>query len=444
MRELVAYMYDREVGRFREHPDGRVVFAYSPGWLSSGGHALSVSLPLTAEELPSDKVESFIAGLLPDSIQHRKLLAAELDIEDDPTDFAFLSRLGRDCAGAITVVPEGESLAHDGAPYYEVLSESQLADYIRTLPQRPLLVDEDGGVLLSLAGVNDKAAVVVVDGKIAIPHYGFPTSHILKPDIAALPESIRVENFCLLLAKECGHVVPKTKIARAQDQVFMQMARYDRLIVLRNGRRDLVRLHQEDFCQALGYRPEKKYERKGGPGWRECFALMEVTDDPVASKKALLDRAIFQFLVGNPDAHAKNYSLLYRRDGTRRLAPFYDLNNAAAYRANFKKVKPLMAMAIGGEFDRTNIRLEHWQAFAEECGLNPSNVMARVRSQAKRMVESAPMLREFVRGTVADASKLDVVVEDVLVRAKGMLEELDRRYVKAKASADAQVGRLGM
>lgn len=425
MKALVAYLYGKQVGSFVERDDRRIVFSYSRGWLTAArngtAHALSVSLPLQDGEFAPEVVEAFIAGLLPDSVAHRRLLAQQLDIIDDPTDFAFLSKLGRDCAGAITVVPAGEPIDHNEPPSYEILSDAQLEEYIRTLPQRPLLVDEEDGVLLSLAGVNDKAAVVVVKGQIALPHYGFPTTHILKPDIASLPESIRVEHFCLLLAKACGQVVPRTKIVKAGDQIFMQMARYDRMLVPRDNVQELVRLHQEDFCQALGYGPEKKYERKGGPSWSQCFGLLKMAEEPVSATTALLDRAIFQYLVGNPDAHAKNYSLLYRKNGGFKLAPFYDLNNAAAFRANFKKVKPLMAMAIGGEFDRTEVTEGSWRKFAKDCGLSASFVFRRLKEMSQSILEAAPRLREEARGTISDAVRLDIVVEDVTERAKFVL-----------------------
>lgn len=428
MKTLSAYLYGKHVGTFLERADQRVVFSYSRGWVSAAAegkaHALSVSMPIQDAEFAPDVVEAFIAGLLPDSVAHRKLLAQQLDILDDPSDFAFLSKLGRDCAGAITVIPSSERLGHDEAPSYEILSEVELEEYIRTLPQRPLLVDEDDGVLLSLAGVNDKAAVVVVKGQVALPHYGFPTTHILKPDIAGLPESIRVEHFCLQLAKACGLVVPKSKIMKAGDQVFMQMSRYDRMLVAKEEGQELVRLHQEDFCQALAQFPARKYERHGGPSWKDCFSLMRLTEDPVASTNDLLGRAIFQYLVGNPDAHAKNYSLLYRKNGAIRLAPFYDLNNAAAFRANFKKVKPLMAMAIGGEFNRDEVSLSNWKVFAKECGISSRLVVRRLEEMSTDIAKEVANLREAARGTISDAARLDIVVEDVKRRANFMLNEI--------------------
>ena len=437
-KRLTAYLYEQKVGVFTQRSDKRVTFEYATSWLQAArlgeAHALSVKLPLTSAEHDPSTVEAFIAGLLPDSIVHRRILAAELDISDDPSDFAFLSHLGRDCAGAITIIPDGQTLHSDREPSFQVLSESELAEYIRTLPQRPLLVDEEDGVLLSLAGVNDKAAVVVVNKQVALPHYGFPTSHILKPDISALPESIRVEHFCLLLAKECGQSVPHSKIVKAGDQVFMQMARYDRMLVKKDGKDSLARLHQEDFCQALGYGPEKKYERKGGPGWKECFALMGKTENPVEATNALLGRAIFQYLSGNPDAHAKNYSLLYRRDGSTRLSPFYDLNNAAAFKANFKSVKPLMAMAIGGEFNRDNVTPEHWTALAEECGLSVSSVRTQLETLSRRIIEAAPRLRAALKDTIAESSRLDITVDDVTERAKKTLLQMKISKQKAPQS----------
>jgi serine/threonine-protein kinase HipA len=419
VNQLSAYLYGQEAGRFTEE-GGRVTFRYRDEWLTAieekRAHPLSVSLPAHGN-FSTDASASFIAGLLPDSVKHREILAVELGIDDDPTDFNFLTKLGREVAGALTVIPSTEPVDTRNKAFIDWLQEDALTQYIAALPRRPLLVDQEEGILLSLAGVNDKAAVVATKNKIGLPKHGMPSTHIIKTDIPSLKDSIRVEHFCLRLAEACGQDVPKSEIKVVSDQMFMLMRRYDRRTIAEATGPRLYRLHQEDFCQAMGIRPGKKYERHGGPSWKDCFALMSVTIDPVRARETLLDRAILQYLIGNPDAHGKNYSLLYSRTGEIKLAPFYDLNNAAAFRSNFKNAKPLMAMGIGGNVERDKLTTENWEQFAKDCSLSPALVMRRLEHLAATIVEKVVQLREEVRETAAETKLLDIVVEDISDRA---------------------------
>jgi serine/threonine-protein kinase HipA len=391
--KLDAYMEGRLVGAFTRSGQDRIAFQYSQDWIrmvrARRAHPISVSLPARSDEDLLDAT-SFVAGLLPDSTRHRMLLAAELDIEDDPSDFNFLARMGRDSAGALTIIPEEESLEGSRKPGITELSEAELAEHLRSLPRRPLLIDENEGVMLSLAGVNDKTAVTVRKGQIGLPHGGFPSTHIIKVDIPGLEDSIRTEQFCLDLARLTGLKVPKSEIRTAEDQTYMIMARYDRTI--RDGR--LSRIHQEDFCQALGVMPGKKYQRKGGPGWAEAFDLLQLSSEPVRDRQILLKEAIFQFLSGNPDAHAKNYSLVYRgAAGDLKLSPLYDLNNAAAFRHHFKKARPIMAMSFGQQDNPEMVTVNDFADFAEDCGFSKKLVIKTVQDTAIEMLGALPGAR---------------------------------------------------
>ncbi len=420
MTELSVYLYGTEAGRLSADDAEHVSFAYSPEWVeaavSGKAHPLSISLPLDEEAAPG-AIEAFIAGLLPDSVKHREILAVELDLGNDPSDIQLLAKLGRDCAGALSIIPVDENLDLGQKPTVDYLAEEQLAAYIAALPRRPLLVDEEGGVMLSLAGVNDKAAVVASRSRIGLPKHGFPSTHVIKTDIPGLRDSLKVEHFCLRVAEACGQEVPRSEVKVAGDQTFLLIWRYDRRLVAEQSGPRLYRLHQEDFCQAMGIRPSRKYERHGGPNWTMCFQLMSRTIDPVRSREALLDRVILQYLIGNPDAHGKNYSLLYGRSGDVRLAPLYDLNNAEAFRTKFKSVKPIMAMSIGGNFDRDTLTSENWKKFAEDCGLNPALVVRRLEELSSEIVENSKSLRQEVAGSLADTPLLDIVIEDIAKRA---------------------------
>ena len=389
-RRLTAWMNGRIVGTFTENPPYRISFSYDATWCRDRTTGIVPQISVSVPVLPPDRSQdatAFVAGLLPDSIRHRNLLAAEMDIEDDPSDFAFLAKMGRDAAGALTVIPENETPARDNAPSIAWLEGREFADHLRSLPKRPLLFDGEGGIILSLAGVNDKTAVVFSKGRIGLPRDGFPSTHIVKVDIPGLEDSIKTEQFCLDVAREAGLKAPKSKIMTIEDQTFMIMSRYDR--VMRNG--SLVRIHQEDFCQALGLMPARKYQRHSGPGWPDCFDLIRKSSSPVADRKSLLEHAVFQYLCGNPDAHAKNYSLVYRGGpGGLRLSPLYDLNNAAAHRHNFKSTRPIMAMSIGVQDNSDEVTEYDWRHFARDCGINENIVIRTLENIASRILSGLP------------------------------------------------------
>ena len=389
-RSLTAWMNGRIVGTFIENPPFRILFSYNEtwyrDWLTGTVPQISMSLPVASPDRFQDATH-FVAGLLPDSIRHRNLLAAEMDIEDDPCDFAFLAKMGRDAAGALIVIPENETPARNSAPSISWLENEEFANHLRSLPKRPLLFDDEGGIILSLAGVNDKTAVVFSKGRIGLPKNGFPSSHIVKVDIPGLEDSIRTEQFCLDVANMIDLKVPKSKIMTFEDQTFMIMSRYDR--VMRNG--SLARIHQEDFCQALGFMPARKYQRHGGPDWPDCFELIRKSSNQAEDRKSLLEHAVFQYLCGNPDAHAKNYSLVYRGEPSGvRLSPLYDLNNAAAHRHNFKTTRPIMAMSIGTQNNSEKIRETDWRQFARDCRINEEIVIRTLENMASRITSILP------------------------------------------------------
>lgn len=410
---LVAYMEGVVVGYFTEIPPTSTNFQYSEEWVQKYETGVVQQISLSLPVIPHDQGQdatSFVAGLLPDSMRHRNLLAGEMGIENDPTDFAFLAKMGRDAAGVLTIIPEAES-PNSGNPGVRWIEDSEFAEHLRGLPRRPLLFDEEEGMTLSLAGVNDKTAVTISKNRIGLPKNGFPSSHIVKIDITGLKDSIRTEQFCLDVARHTGLPVPKSQIKVFEDQTCMIMARYDR--VVRSGQ--LHRIHQEDFCQALGVMPSKKYQRHGGPGWKEAFDLISLSSDPIDDRRSLLDYAIFQFLSGNPDAHAKNYSLIFK-GGLRgvKLSPIYDLNNAESHRHNFKKTKSIMAMSVGNQNDPDKVDEEDWRKFANDCGFNGNFVVRRIMEMAKHTIEALPV----ARAEQSDCAAIDVAYRDIMGRCR--------------------------
>jgi serine/threonine-protein kinase HipA len=268
-----------------------------------------------------------------------------------------------------------------------------LADILKMLPLRPLMAGEDG-IRLSLAGAQDKIAVSVASGKISIPLGGAPSTHILKPAIAHFEGTVFNEALCMNLARAIGLPAAPVQIGNAEGIDYLLVERYDRKIVQarHGGLHHTERLHQEDFCQALGIVSERKYQNEGGPSLKQCFDLMrEVSSAPVLDLQNLLDAVILNFLVGNHDAHGKNFSLTYQ-EGTalggpeKRFAPVYDILCTVYY----PELASKMAMKIGGEYDSRKIRPQDFERLAEEAGLAKPMLKRRVSEVAESILTKLP------------------------------------------------------
>jgi len=383
-RSLDVWLNDQLVGRLDQN-SGRLAFAYHAGWLAKrDAVALSVSLPLRPEPYDDREARPYFAGLLPEQ-EKRDQVARALGISAR-NDFALLDGIGGECAGAVTFLHPGDKpLSDAGGTDYRAVDEKQLAEIIDKLPERPFLAGEKE-IRLSLAGAQDKLPVRVVEGQVSLPLHGAPSSHIIKPAIRRIEGSVYNEAFCLALARAIGLDVVAAEIREAARQTYLLVARYDRITGTQST---LMRLHQEDFCQALGVVPELKYENEGGPSLADCFALLRKTAVPAALYlPRLLDAVIFNALVGNNDAHGKNYSLLYSAEGAR-LAPIYDVLCTAIY----PDLAPRMAMKIGGHYAFDDVLPRHWEQFARDAGLSAPQTRRRLLDMTERLPASASAVR---------------------------------------------------
>ena len=242
------------------------------------------------------------------------------------------------------------------------------------------------GLRLSLAGAQDKLPVVSDGTRIGLPLNGTPSSHILKPPINAVEDSVFNEGFCMALAEAMQLKPAKAEVHQVLNRSFLLVERYDRLIQAQNQRQ---RLHQEDFCQALGVVPELKYQNEGGPDLAQCFALVRRATRPGAPEVLrLLDYVIFNALIGNQDAHAKNFSLLYSGKAPV-LAPMYDTLSTAVYPTLTQK----MAMKIGSKYVFSEVQARHWEQFAEEVGFTRALAKRRILELAKSLPSTARTLQ---------------------------------------------------
>jgi serine/threonine-protein kinase HipA len=381
--ELEVWLFADRVGTLAL-VDGRLNFCYAPGWLSlPNAVALSVSLPLQAEPFDDRKTRPFFAGLLPEG-QMRRLIAQQFQVSGQ-NDFALLDRIGGECAGAVTFLEPGQALpASTHSDDVQWLSDEEVVAILDELPRRPMLAGKDG-LRLSLAGAQDKLPVVFDGARIGLPRNGIPSSHILKPAIHAVEDSVTNEGFCLALAEALQLKPAKSEIHSVGDRPFLLIERYDRVA---DAQGHWQRLHQEDFCQALGIAPEMKYQNEGGPDLSQCFDLVRRVTRPSAPQiLRLLDYVIFNALIGNHDAHAKNFSLLY--SGKTVLAPFYDTLSTAVY----PTLTPKMAMKIGNKYKFSEVQARHWDRFAEDVGLSRAQTKRRVVELAKSLPATARKLQ---------------------------------------------------
>lgn len=425
--ELEVWLFDHRVGTL-SLVDGRLNFYYLPAWLSQADAiALSASLPLQAEPFDDRNTRPFFAGLLPEG-QMRRLIAQRFQVSGQ-NDFALLDHIGGECAGAVTFLEPGQALPVP-ASNNEVqwLSDEEVVAILDELPRRPMLAGKDG-LRLSLAGAQDKLPVVFDDTRIGLPLNGTPSSHILKPAIHAVEDSVINEGFCMALAEAVGLKPAKSKVHRVLDRSFLLVERYDRLIG-GSGRRQ--RLHQEDFCQALGVVPEMKYQNEGGPDLAQCFDLVRRATRPSAPHVLrLLDDVIFNALIGNHDAHAKNFSLLYSGK-TPVLAPFYDTLSTAVYPA----LTPKMAMKIGSKYKFSEVQALHWEQFAESAGFTKAQAKRRILEVTKSLPATARKLQSAPRLNFAG----NAVIERIIALIEQRCDLTIRRLTESTDDHDASAG----
>lgn len=349
-KELDVYLNAELVGTLRLNAADEMEFQYNPG----ARRPISVGMPIKQNYFEKAHCEAFFGGLLPEGDEARKILGRRFGTSASNT-FSLLRAIGAECAGALSIVETGLAPPAEGPSEVKRFSESELAQHIRELPQRPLFVGLNG-IRISLSGVQDKAAVSVLPDGIGVPSSG-PTTHILKPDLKKAPGAIYCEHLCMKTAFRLGLDVAAVKLAAAEDQVYLLVERYDRQ--LEKGK--IIRVHQEDFCQALAIPSWKKYQEDGGPKLLDCFELLNRTKFPAKERVKLLSAVIFNFLAGNMDAHGKNFSLLHGSSGIR-FAPIYDVLCTAAFPEYSKK----MAMDIGDSFDPEEILAYQWRTLCED------------------------------------------------------------------------------
>ncbi|MFM8327214.1 MAG: type II toxin-antitoxin system HipA family toxin, partial [Pirellulaceae bacterium] len=350
---------------------------------AEGAFPISLSLPFDGSY--SDRASHhYFANLLPEG-NVREQICRALGISSS-NDFELLKAIGGECAGALEISPRCEPSSIRVPPRYDPVTDEQLTQWSVGNPQAFSDVTGQGEVRLSLAGAQDKLPVYIADDRIFIPVAGSPSTHILKfasPFYSHLPEN---EAFMALLAKSVGLPVVDVHLRATPKARIAVVRRYDR--ILQDG--VYGRIHQEDFCQALGISPSNKYEKEGGPSLKQCAELIRRhAAFPLLDLSKLLQWAIFNWLTGNADAHGKNLSFLYSQSGAPSLAPLYDL----VCTRNYKNLSRFLAMQIGGTADPDLIGSQHLEVLAADL---------KVRS--KLVLDVAETLMEKIDGSLDGVS----------------------------------------
>lgn len=393
----------RLVGYLWRNTQGLIGFRYDDSWLTQGGFAVSHTLPLRQNEFRPDEghAHRFFANLLPEGGVRDQIVR---DLKIANTDFDLLRAIGGECAGALSILQAEHqpSVEHE----YHKVSDEELANLVArrgqvatwTANERPRL---------SLAGAQDKCPLLVRDGAYWLPKNESPSSHILKFELSDYRHLPAYETFTTLLAGAIGLLVVDIQLRSIADTHYALIERYDRY-KLESGQ--IARLHQEDFCQALGFGHERKYQEYGGPTFADCYRLIQdVSSDPANDLQYLLRWQIFNVLTGNSDGHAKNLSLLYQPDGEIRLAPFYDLVCTRA----IERIDYHLAFSVGDERNPEVVTTKNWNDLAQQCGLRPRFLQDQVQDVAARLLEQLPSVKESFQGRYGEYAALQRIEQVV-------------------------------
>jgi serine/threonine-protein kinase HipA len=379
MSELIVYLSSKRAGCLIRKPNGNLQFRYDPGYT---GPAISQALPIQKAAHPHALCHAVFGGLLLEG-DARVALARNLGVSIG-NDYAMLEQLGGDCAGAVSLLPPESELPT--TPRRRRIDDWQLDALLRELPQRPLAASSEEGLRLSLAGAQPKLPVIIDEGGVSLPlNVAAATTHIVKPELSRFTGLVDNEAFCMELARAVE--LPVAVVAKRQTisgLAYLLVERYDRDLTAEPIRR----LHQEDFCQALGRASDRKYQSEGGPSVAEMAGLLGNCSPMASRDHTTLWRAlVLNWLIGNCDAHAKNFSLLYDT-GQPMLAPLYDLVSTTIY----PELTRRLSMNIDGARQIDEVSMSAWTALVEELKLSPRFARRTTTAMVERVVEEAGRL----------------------------------------------------
>ncbi len=429
--ELIALLRGREIGRVRREAKARLTFTYDRDWREADeAYPLSLSMPLAAAEHGPTVVEPFLWGLLPDNERVLDRWAQKFQVSAR-NPFALIANVGEDCAGAVQFVrPERLDEVRSGAAdKVEWLDDTDIAGRLRALREDHAAwrLPRDTGQF-SLAGAQPKTALLFDNGRWGIPSGRIPTTHILKPPTGHFDGHAENEHVCLTLARALGMPAAASRVARFGEEIAIVVERYDRV---RLGN-EIVRVHQEDVCQALAVSPTRKYQNEGGPGVAAIVELLRTHSSERADDiETFIDAIAFNWLIAGTDAHAKNYALLLSSGPRVRLAPLYDVASILPYN-EFDTQKIKLSMKVGGEYRLRDVGPRQWRKLAGEVRIDEGRLIDRLVAMAEQLPDAVADVRTAMRRDGLD--------QPVVERLEAGLVERAKECGKALLTADSRTG----
>lgn len=422
--EILLAVHEGTVAARIERRGERLTLRYEPTWRERGPFPLSLSLPLAAATHEGAAVHAYLANLLPDNAQVLESWGTRFHVSAR-SPFRLLTHVGQDCAGAFAFLPPDALDAHREQPGdVHWIDEAEVADRLRALRTdigRWRRDDDEGQ--FSLAGAQAKIALFGRNGRWGVPSGRTPTTHILKPPIPGFEGHVENEHFCLELAHALGLRTARSEVRRFGDEVAIVVERFDRADSSKlpeaatTTRGAVLRLHQEDLCQALGVPPERKYQNDGGPSVAQITELLRARSSDAASDvERFRDALLFHWLIAGTDAHAKNYSLLHAAEGRLRLAPLYDVASALPY-PDLDAQRLKLAMKMGNTYRLRDIGRAALTRMASEMKLDPGATLARAQELADSLPTAARTLREQLVASGVDTPLLRAMEKELSARA---------------------------
>ncbi|MBX9588976.1 MAG: type II toxin-antitoxin system HipA family toxin [Hyphomonadaceae bacterium] len=380
---LNVFLNGRLVGRLRRESTGAIDFQYDDSWLEwESAIPVSLSLPLREDRYIGAPVSAVFENLLPDSEVFKQRLAERSGAEGKDA-YSLLAAVGRDCVGALQFLPEGMEPDAPNKVKGRAVTEADIAKILANLARSPLGIGEDQDFRISLAGAQEKTALLFWRKRWLLPHGTTATTHIIKPQISKLESGIDLSNsveneyLCLKLVEAFGLPAAHAEITKFAGRRALVIERFDRR---RTRDQRLLRLPQEDCCQALGFPPTRKYQADGGPGIRQIIDLLKGSDEAREDQSRFLKAQIVFWVLANTDAHAKNYSLHLAPGGRFRLAPIYDVVSVQpsidAGEVEPKRAK--LAMPVGKNRHNVlhSVLPRHFLQTAKLCGIPQTTAKA--------------------------------------------------------------------
>lgn len=390
-RILDVHLYGHRIGQAWQDAHGNPRLTYGEDWRQAAGAVpLSLSMPLIVPEYGKREAGAYLWGLLPENPKVLDDLGREFKVSPR-NPIALLSSIGQDCAGAVQFLPDGAAVQQAGEGSVEWLSEEDIGQRLRALRERAGTIGRKPGERgrFSLAGAQSKTAFHHRGDRWGVPEGRIPTTHIFKPPMPGLEGQVENEHFCLTLSSKLGFLASRSRVLTFAGEQAIVVQRYDRIPDEASG--TVLRIHQEDMCQASSVLPEHKYQSDGGPGIKAIETLLrENSTDPDQDCHEFIRAVGFNFLIAGTDAHAKNFSVLIApgegRPGVR-LAPLYDINSALPYFEDLRDVE--LSLSVDGRREFAAIMLRHWEKEARDSRLDVGRVTQALRDMMARLPDMA-------------------------------------------------------